>query len=136
MSLEDLRNQLSTVDSRIVELIAERQQVVGEIGRAKQSTGRATRDYEREKDVLEMARAQAAQLGIDPSLAEEIMTVLIRASLAHQERSRVAAIRLLAFPCGVIRGALANLGIPAVVSCDFLADGQNMAACSFNIKVK
>ena len=52
------------------------------------------------------------------------------------EGSRVAAIRLLAFPCGVIRGALANLGIPSVVSCDFLADGQNMAACSFNIKVK
>ena len=52
------------------------------------------------------------------------------------ELSRVAAIRLLAFPCGVVRGALANLGIPAVVSCDFLADGQNMAACSFNIKVK
>jgi trafficking protein particle complex subunit 6 len=44
--------------------------------------------------------------------------------------------RFLAFPCGILRGALANLGIPAVVSCDFLADGQNMAACSFNIKVK
>lgn len=54
----------------------------------------------------------------------------------HSETSRVAAIRLLAFPCGVIRGSLANLGIPSVVSCDFLADGQNMAACSFNIKVK
>ena len=52
------------------------------------------------------------------------------------EQSRVSAIRCLAFPCGVLRGALANLGIPAVVSCDFLADGQNMAACSFNIKVK
>jgi trafficking protein particle complex subunit 6 len=52
------------------------------------------------------------------------------------EPARVAAIRLLAFPCGVLRGALANLGIPAVVSCDFLADGQNMATCSFNIKVK
>lgn len=52
------------------------------------------------------------------------------------ETSRVMAIRFLAFPCGVLRGALANLGIPAVVSCDFLADGQNIAACSFNIKVK
>ena len=52
------------------------------------------------------------------------------------EKSRVMAIRFLAFPCGVLRGALANLGIPAVVSCDFLADGQNIAACSFNIKVK
>jgi hypothetical protein len=55
---------------------------------------------------------------------------------AGPEHSRVAAIRFLAFPCGLIRGALANLGIPAVVSCDFLADGQNMSACSFNIKVK
>jgi len=55
---------------------------------------------------------------------------------ANQETARVAAIQLLAFPCGLVRGALANLGIPAVVSCDFLADGQNMAACSFNIKIK
>jgi trafficking protein particle complex subunit 6 len=54
----------------------------------------------------------------------------------NTEHSRVTAIRLLAFPCGIIRGVLSNLGIPAVVSCDFLADGSNMAACSFNIKVK
>jgi trafficking protein particle complex subunit 6 len=54
----------------------------------------------------------------------------------NQEDARVAAIQLLAFPCGLVRGALANLGIPAVVSCDFLADGVNMSACSFNIKIK
>jgi trafficking protein particle complex subunit 6 len=55
---------------------------------------------------------------------------------AGTEHARVTAIRLLAFPCGLVRGCLSNLGIPAVVSCDFLADGQNMSACSFNIKVK
>lgn len=54
----------------------------------------------------------------------------------NQENARVAAIQMLAFPCGLVRGALANLGIPAVVSCDFLADGTNMSACSFNIKIK
>jgi hypothetical protein len=52
------------------------------------------------------------------------------------ELARIAAIKLLAFPCGLVRGALGNLGIPSVVSCDFLADGRNMAACSFNIKIK
>jgi hypothetical protein len=52
------------------------------------------------------------------------------------EQSRVTAVRYLAFPCGIVRGCLANLGIPSVVSCDFLADGATMAACSFNIKVK
>ena len=54
----------------------------------------------------------------------------------EDETARVAAIKMLAFPCGLIRGALSNLGIAAVVSCDFLADGENMAACSFNIKIK
>ncbi|KAL3779105.1 hypothetical protein HJC23_011808 [Cyclotella cryptica] len=54
-----------------------------------------------------------------------------------EESARVGAIRMLAFPCGLIRGALACLGLGgAVVSCDFLADGKTMASCSFNIKVK
>ena len=54
----------------------------------------------------------------------------------NQENARVTAIQLLAFPCGMLRGALANLGIPSVVSCDFLTDGQNMESCSFNVKIK
>ena len=54
-----------------------------------------------------------------------------------EESARVGAIRILAFPCGLIRGALACLGLSgAVVSCDFLADGRTMASCSFNIKVR
>jgi chorismate mutase/prephenate dehydrogenase len=91
MTLEDLRSKLSAIDKQIIELIADRQQVVGEIGNAKHDTGRATRDYEREKDVLDMARDQADKLGVDPNLAEEILTTLIRASLTRQEQSRVAA---------------------------------------------
>ncbi len=91
MSLEDLRNELSSIDRQIVELIAARQNLVGEIGNSKQATGRATRDFEREKDVLDMARDHAEKLGVDPNLAEEILTALIRASLTHQERSRVVA---------------------------------------------
>jgi chorismate mutase/prephenate dehydrogenase len=91
MNLDELRTNLSSVDSRLIELIAERQQLVGEIGRAKQSTGRATRDFEREKDVLEMARQKAESLSIDPNVAEEVMRALIRSSLASQERDRVVA---------------------------------------------
>ena len=91
MSLDELRLQLSSIDRQIVELIADRQRVVGDIGAAKQTTGRATRDFEREKDVLDMARQHAQKLKVDPNLAEEILTALIRASLTHQERSRVVA---------------------------------------------
>ncbi len=91
MSLDDLRSELSAVDRRLVELIAERQRVVGVIGRNKQSSGAGTRDYAREKDVLDMGRAQAEELGIDPDLAEGVLRLLIRSSLASQERERVIA---------------------------------------------
>jgi chorismate mutase/prephenate dehydrogenase len=91
MNLEELRGELSLVDRRLIELIAERQRLAGEIGRSKQSTGRATRDFEREKDVLEMARRQAAPIGIDPTVVEDVMRTLIRSSLTSQERDRVVA---------------------------------------------
>lgn len=91
MSLEELRSALTSIDRRIVELIAERQDVVDDIGKAKHESGRATRDYEREKDVLDAAREHATQVGVDPALAEEILTSLIRASLTHQEKRRVEA---------------------------------------------
>ena len=91
MSLENLRDALSDVDRQIVDLISERQRIVGEIGRNKLTQGTATRDYAREKDVVDNGREQAAALGVDPDLAESILTTLIRSSLASQERDRVIA---------------------------------------------
>ncbi len=91
MSLENLRDTLSDVDRRIIELVAERQRIVSEIGRNKRTEGAATRDYAREKEVVDKGRAQANELGIDPDLAESILTTLIRSSLASQERDRVIA---------------------------------------------
>jgi chorismate mutase/prephenate dehydrogenase len=91
MNLDDLRTSLSDVDRQLVELIARRQQIVSEIGKHKRSSGKATRDYKREKDVLDMARAQAEELNIDPDLADGIMSALIQSSLASQEKDRVVA---------------------------------------------
>lgn len=91
MSLNGLRQRLSAVDQELVKLIAERQRIVAEIGAHKIQTGTPTRDYARERDVLEGARRQAAELGLDPDVAVEIMRLLIRSSLTHQEQSRVAA---------------------------------------------
>jgi len=91
MSLDDLRKKLSAIDRQIVELIAERQHIVGEVGRRKQRAGSATRDYAREKDVIDMGRSQAGELGIDPDLVENILATLIRSSLASQERDRIIA---------------------------------------------
>ncbi|NKB89487.1 MAG: prephenate dehydrogenase/arogenate dehydrogenase family protein [Acidobacteria bacterium] len=91
MSLDHLRQQLSDLDRRLIDLVAERQRIVAEIGRDKLSTGRATRDFAREKVVLESVRERAASLDLDPDVAEDLLRTLIRSSLTTQEHDRVAA---------------------------------------------
>lgn len=91
MTLDDLRTNLSAVDRQLIELIAERQRIVSEIGKSKLQAGAGTRDYAREKEVIEMGRAQASKVGVDPDIAEELLHLLIRTSLESQERDRVVA---------------------------------------------
>lgn len=91
MDLEQLRDQLSAIDRQILELVAERQRLSGDIGALKRATGRPTRDFGREKQVLDRARALAGGLGVPPALAESLLSLLIRSSLANQEQARVRA---------------------------------------------
>lgn len=91
MTLEELRVRLSALDQQLLALIAERQQLSREVAEAKRLVGRPTRDFNRERDVLLQARANASGLGISPDLAESVLRLLIRGSLATQERIRVAA---------------------------------------------
>jgi chorismate mutase/prephenate dehydrogenase len=90
-TLDELRKHLDDIDRQLIELIAERQRTSGEIARVKRSTGRATRDYGRERDVILGARAEAQAQGVSPRIAEDLMRMLIRSSLTTQERSSVAA---------------------------------------------
>ncbi len=87
--LEDLRSELNDLDQQLVEMIARRQSVVQRIGAAKRDTGKATRDYGREKVVLDLARKNAEKQGISPKLAETVMRLLIDGSLQAQERDRL-----------------------------------------------
>ena len=91
MSLDDLRQRLTAVDAELVKLIAERQQIVAEVSAHKIDTGAPTRDYEREREVLGSVQRLSVELGLEPDLAADIMRLLIRSSLTHQERRRVAA---------------------------------------------
>ncbi|MGD8325166.1 MAG: chorismate mutase, partial [Gammaproteobacteria bacterium] len=91
MILEQLRDRLTQVDRELISLVAERQHIVAEIGEHKISTAAPTRDYARERIVLDGAREHAERLGLDPEVAERIMLELIKASLTHQELTRVAA---------------------------------------------
>src|SRR6185437_7455535 len=76
---------------QLISLVAERKAISGEVARVKRSTGRPTRDYEREREVILGVRAIASELGVSPALAEELLRLLIRSSLTTQEQASVAA---------------------------------------------
>lgn len=86
-----LRARLTEIDHSLLELVAERQRVVSDIGKEKRAGGAPTRDFGREKEVIEGASAAAERLGLPQELAESLMRLLIRSSLTSQEQARVAA---------------------------------------------
>jgi chorismate mutase/prephenate dehydrogenase len=88
--LDALRAQLSAVDDELLQLVARRQSLSLQIGRAKRELGLGTRDFSREKVVLDLARHRATARGLPPTLAERIMLSLIEASLSAQEQDRVS----------------------------------------------
>jgi chorismate mutase/prephenate dehydrogenase len=91
IDIKTLRDRLTLIDKRVLELVTERQQVVEQIGSRKRAGKAPTRDFVREKEVVEGAIAQATRLGLAPGLAENLMSLLIRSSLTTQEQARVAA---------------------------------------------
>jgi chorismate mutase/prephenate dehydrogenase len=91
MTLDDLRARLNQLDKQLLELVAQRQAIVADIGRVKLDTGAGTRDFKREREVLTRARDNAAAAGVSPDLGEALLKLLIRGSLTTQEQARVAA---------------------------------------------
>jgi chorismate mutase/prephenate dehydrogenase len=91
MTLDELRRQLDELDGQLLELIARRQAASREIAAAKRATGKGTRDYAREREVILGVRARAEALGLPGELAEDVLRLLIRSSLTTQEQARVAA---------------------------------------------
>ncbi len=91
MELQALRERLSALDAELLGLIAERQRLSEEVARAKRASGLPTRDFQREREVLLKARTAAEKLGLAPALADQLLRLLIRSSLATQEQAQVAA---------------------------------------------
>lgn len=91
MKLNNLRKKLADIDRRLLAVVKDRQNLSHEIGGLKREAGLGTRDYHQETQVVERGRAMADELGLSPSLVEELLLVLIRASLTVQEQDRVSA---------------------------------------------
>jgi len=87
--LATLREELDRLDAELIGLAARRMHIAKQIAATKERTAVATRDFAREREVIEQARTAAARHGLAPDLAEQILLALIEGSLGVQERHRL-----------------------------------------------
>lgn len=82
-SLAALRSRIDTVDRAIVDLLAQRRDLVTEIAACKRDDARPLRDPERERELLADRRAHGASHGLPEELIENVFREVLRASREH-----------------------------------------------------
>ena len=132
--LERLRAQLADVDAKLLELVAERARLAAAVGKTKQDTGRATRDFGQEREVLERARAMSNPAitfvhgdGLTHGFEPESFDAVVSVASTHHVDLEVALTRMseLVRPGGVV--AVVGLGSISTVG-DLWFDGVGFIA--------
>ena len=82
-SMNELREAIDTLDSRLVALLAVRQAYIERAAQLK--TGRdQVRDVERIEDVVSKVIAEGRRSGLSADIAEPVWRTLIEASIRHE----------------------------------------------------
>lgn len=84
--LGDLREELDSLDRRLVLLLKERADVIDRVIQRKAASGLGPVDVEREQAMLTSIAARAEEVGLDPDLARQILTAVIEAFTAREKR--------------------------------------------------
>ncbi|MDQ2052737.1 chorismate mutase [Natronolimnohabitans sp. A-GB9] len=88
MSLDELREEIQSIDREIVELIAQRTYVADTIAQVKEEQGLPTTDEEQEQQVMDRAGENAEQFDVDANLVKAIFRLLIELNKVEQRDSR------------------------------------------------
>ena len=88
MDLDELREEIETIDSEIVEKIAQRTYVAESIAAVKRERGLPTTDESQEQAVMERAGTNAERFDVDANLVKAIFRLLIELNKVEQRESR------------------------------------------------
>ncbi|WP_436910550.1 chorismate mutase [Halosimplex marinum] len=88
MNLDELRDEIQSIDREIVELIAQRTYVADTIAEVKDERGLPTTDEEQEQAVMDRAGGNAEQFDVDSNLVKAIFRLLIELNKVEQRESR------------------------------------------------
>lgn len=84
--IAELRADIDELTSRLLALLAERQEVSVAIGALKVEQGLPLYSEEREAELLQKFRRDAVGLGLDPDYIEDLMRVVLEHSRAAQRK--------------------------------------------------
>ncbi|MEL0628079.1 bifunctional chorismate mutase/prephenate dehydrogenase [Psychromonas aquatilis] len=87
MPLSKLRDEIDAVDQQIIDLLAERLRLVGEVGEVKTKHGLPIYVPEREAAMLAKRREEAEKKGVPASLIEDILRRTMRESYASENET-------------------------------------------------
>jgi chorismate mutase len=88
MSLDELREEIRTIDREIVEKIAQRTYVADTIAQVKDEQGLPTTDEAQEQAVMDRAGKNAEQFDVDANLVKAMFRLLIELNKVEQRESR------------------------------------------------
>ncbi|WP_425433196.1 chorismate mutase [Haloarcula nitratireducens] len=88
MSLEELREEIQTIDREIVEKIAQRTYVADTIAQVKAEKDLPTTDEEQEQAVMDRAGENAQRFDVDANLVKAMFRLLIELNKVEQRESR------------------------------------------------
>jgi len=88
MSLEELREEIRTIDREIVEKIAQRTYVADTIAEVKDQQGLPTTDESQEQAVMDRAGENAERFDVDANLVKATFRLLIELNKVEQRENR------------------------------------------------
>lgn len=88
MSLDELREEIETIDRDIVELIARRTYVADTVAQVKSERDLPTTDEQQEQRVMDRAGENAEQFDVDSNLVKAIFRLLIELNKVEQRDKR------------------------------------------------
>ncbi|NHN48760.1 chorismate mutase [Halostella sp. JP-L12] len=88
MSLDELREEIETIDRELVELIARRTYVADTVAEVKEEHDLPTTDEAQEEAVMERAGKNAEQFDVDANLVKAIFRLLIELNKVEQRSNR------------------------------------------------
>ena len=88
MDLDELRDEIQSIDREIVELIAQRTYVADTIAQVKDEQGLPTTDEDQEQAVMDRAGENAEQFDVDANLVKAIFRLLIELNKVEQREQR------------------------------------------------